>query len=111
MEFSRQEYWSELPFPTPGDLPYPGIKFMSLAPPELASGFFTTVPPKKLKTRLGYQCLEASIFSSTHLFHITFLSGVVVWHLGSEHLISKMFLFKPQVPTGLQENEILGLGN
>ena len=26
MEFSRQEYWSELPFPTPGDLPDPGIK-------------------------------------------------------------------------------------
>ena len=26
MGFSRQEYWSELPFPSPGDLPYPGIK-------------------------------------------------------------------------------------
>ena len=26
MEFSRQEYWSKLPFPTPGDLPDPGIK-------------------------------------------------------------------------------------
>ena len=26
MEFSRQEYWSGLPFPSPGDLPYPGIK-------------------------------------------------------------------------------------
>jgi len=26
MEFSRQEYWSELPFPSPGDLPDPGIK-------------------------------------------------------------------------------------
>ena len=26
MEFSRQEYWSKLPFPTPGDLPKPGIK-------------------------------------------------------------------------------------
>ena len=26
MEFSRQEYWSELPFPSPGDLPHPGIK-------------------------------------------------------------------------------------
>ena len=26
MEFSRQEYWSGLPFPTPGDLPYPGIE-------------------------------------------------------------------------------------
>ena len=26
MEFSRQEYWSGLPFPSPGDLPNPGIK-------------------------------------------------------------------------------------
>ena len=26
MEFSRQEYWSELPFPSPGDLPNPGIE-------------------------------------------------------------------------------------
>ena len=31
MGFSRQEYWSELPFPTPGDLPDPGIEPMSLA--------------------------------------------------------------------------------
>ena len=39
MEFSRQEYWGRLPFPTPGDLPHPGIKPES---PELAGGFFTT---------------------------------------------------------------------
>ena len=31
MEFSRQEYWSGLPFPTPRDLPVPGIESMSLA--------------------------------------------------------------------------------
>ena len=31
MEFPRQEYWSGLPFPTPGDLPSPGIEPMSLA--------------------------------------------------------------------------------
>ena len=31
MEFSRQEYWSELPFPSPGDLPHPGIEPRSLA--------------------------------------------------------------------------------
>ena len=43
MEFSRQEYWSGLSFPTPGDLPYPGIEPESLACPTLAGGFFTTV--------------------------------------------------------------------
>ena len=44
MGFSRQEYWSVLPFPSPGDLPDPGIKLTSLA---LANRFFTTEPPGK----------------------------------------------------------------
>ena len=39
MEFFRQEYWSGLSFPSPGDLRNPGIKHRSFA---LASGFFTT---------------------------------------------------------------------
>ena len=38
MGFSRQEYWSELPCPPPGDLPDPGIEPVS---PALADGFFT----------------------------------------------------------------------
>ena len=42
MEFSRQKYWSGLPFPSPGDLPNPGIEPMSLAPPALAGVFFIT---------------------------------------------------------------------
>ena len=47
MEFFRQEYWSGLPFPTPGARPDPGIKPVSLVSPALAGGFFTTVPPGK----------------------------------------------------------------
>ena len=42
MEFSKQEYWSGVPFPPPGDLPDPGIKPISLMSPALASRFFTT---------------------------------------------------------------------
>ena len=42
MAFSRQEYWSGLPCPPPGDLPDPGIKPMSPVSPALAGGFFTT---------------------------------------------------------------------
>ena len=42
MGFSRQEYWSGLPFPPPGDLPEPGIKPASPKSPALAGGFFTT---------------------------------------------------------------------
>ena len=47
MEFSRQDYWSGLPFPLPGYLPNPGIEPMSLASLALAGRFFTTVPPGK----------------------------------------------------------------
>ena len=42
MGFSRQEYWSGLPCPSPGDLPHPGINPTSLTSPALAGGFFTT---------------------------------------------------------------------
>ena len=42
MGFSRQEYWSGLPFPPPGDLPNPGSEPTSLTSPALASRFFTT---------------------------------------------------------------------
>ena len=44
MGFFRQEYWSGLPFPSPGDLPDPGIKSRS---PALTGGFFTTEPPRE----------------------------------------------------------------
>ena len=56
--FPRQEYWSGLPFPSPGDLPYPVIKPAS---PALAGGFFTTEPhscssfdPQELFQRLWH---------------------------------------------------------
>ena len=42
MEFSRQEYWSGVPFPTPQDLPNPGIEPMSLESHTMAVEFFTT---------------------------------------------------------------------
>ena len=43
MGFSRQEYWSGLPFPSPGDLPNPGIKSRS---PALQADTLTSEPPK-----------------------------------------------------------------
>ena len=44
MEFSRQEYWSGLPFPSPGDLPNPGIKSRS---PALQDDSLPSEPPGK----------------------------------------------------------------
>ena len=47
MGFSRQEYWSGLPCPPPGDLPTPGIEPTPPQSPALAGGFFTIAPPGK----------------------------------------------------------------
>ena len=48
MEFSRQEYWSGLPFPPPGHLLDPKIESASHASPALAGEFFTTELLEKL---------------------------------------------------------------
>ena len=47
MGFSRQEYWSALPFPSPGDLPPPGIEPASLKSPHWWAGSLPLVPPGK----------------------------------------------------------------
>ena len=49
MEFSRQEYWSGLPFSSPGDRPNPGTEPASPTSPALAGRFFTTEQPGKPK--------------------------------------------------------------
>ena len=45
MKSSKQEYWSGLPFPLPGDPPHPGIEPTSLETPTLAGRFFTIIAP------------------------------------------------------------------
>ena len=70
--FSRQEYWSGLPCPPPGDLPGLGIEPVSLMSPELADGFFTTsatCEAHKAHTEfiyITYVC--APFLSCVHLF-------------------------------------------
>ena len=54
--FSRQEYWSGLPCPPPGDLPNPGIEPKSLMSPAFTGRFFTTSA-----------IWEAHVFNSTDL--------------------------------------------
>ena len=49
MEFSRQEHWSRLPFPSPEDLPDPWIELVSLVSPVLAGSLLTTALPRKLQ--------------------------------------------------------------
>ena len=63
IEFSKQEYWSGLPFPTPGNLLDPGIEPSSLGPPALVGGFFFTAMPtgKPCKTHIVYSNFKISL--------------------------------------------------
>ena len=69
VEFSRQEYWSRLPFPTAEDLPDQGIESASSVSPAVAGRFFTTELPGKLIYM--YVCMWIYI-----LFHIYFPYGL-----------------------------------
>ena len=62
MGFSRQEYWHGLPFPSPGDLPDPGIEPTS---PALAGGFFITEPPGKFTRSFNHETSRLSSLSSS----------------------------------------------
>ena len=61
MEFSRQEYWSTLPFPTPGDLPSPGIAPRSTASLELVGRFFTASATWEAHYKLQSPCFTLGL--------------------------------------------------
>ena len=66
MGFSRQEYWTELPFPSPGDLPDPGIKRTSLMSPALQADLKSELfwkPPHFLKKKT-YGNLKQTILAA-----------------------------------------------
>ena len=78
--FFGQQYWSGLPFPTPGDLPNPGIKPVY---PALAGGFFSTEPPGKLYISISMVyhrilTIVSKLYSRTLLLSILY---VTVLHL------------------------------
>ena len=67
MELSSQEYWSGLPFPTPGAVPDPGIEPLSPSSPVLAGEFFAMVPPGKaslLSLPANYQLMVSTTSTS-----------------------------------------------
>jgi len=67
MGFSRQEYWSGLPCPPPGDLPNPGIEPKSLMSPALTGRFFTTSTTWEAHWLYMFQCLSNHpTFSFSH---------------------------------------------
>ena len=62
--FSRQEHWSGLLCPAPGDLPGPGMEATSLVSLALAGGFFTTSAPRLMGYRITIR-LPPSLFSES----------------------------------------------
>ena len=88
MEFSRQEYWSGLPFPPLGALPLdPGMQPASLVSSALAGGFFITTSPEKphlptsthCQTKLDNAIPACQVFYSlqstfTCIAHLTLIS-------------------------------------
>ena len=63
MGFSRQEYWSGLPFPSPGDLPYPGIEPGS---PAWEADALTSEPPGKQWPIKNYKLMDFCMFKSVN---------------------------------------------
>ena len=69
MEFSRQEYWSGAPFPTPGHLFNPGIQPMTLVFPALVGGFFTTGATCKALDAAKYPAVTRTASPQYELFN------------------------------------------
>ena len=97
MWFSRQGYWSGLPFPTPGNLPSPGIEPAS---PVLAGGFFTTVllwkPQKIVYSVFKWNLLEMGVKSFTikiwrQISHISLRSNNYRRPLFSSHYLENQY--------------------
>ena len=66
MEFPKQECWSGLPFPSPGDLPDPGMGPTFLAAPALVSGFLTTCATWEALTLVKYIELKLILHTPVH---------------------------------------------
>ena len=85
--FSRQEFWSGLPFPPPGDLPDSGTEPMSLESPAKVAGFFITEPPGKWNSIIEINLLQVKkedlsfFFSFFQILKLTKASIYKSYHL------------------------------
>ena len=94
MGFPRQENWSGLPFPSPGDLPHPGNEPASLGSPALSGRFFTTTLPGKppIKT----YCSQINKYIVFKQKYISLSTRERLWIL---------FIFSPYFPEFLNFSE------
>ena len=87
VEFSRQEYWSGLPFPPPGDLPDLVIEPVS---PALADRFFTAEPPEKTYSYSTCILINFYLFPMTQPSYPLFLH-TILRHLQTDSRASFLF--------------------
>ena len=86
--FFRQEYWTRLPFPPPGDLPNPGTESVLLVPPALQGD---SLPPEPSGKDIQYQFFYRSSFNTS------WIQDSNVMHLGfGHHFLSLCLLLVPQ---------------
>ena len=85
MQFSTQEYWNELPFPTPRDIPGPGIEPASLPSPTLAGSFLATASLGKPNT-----CVLLALFVQ----HVTWITNL---HVLKAYVSSILLVFFPSI--------------
>ena len=93
--FSRQEYWSGLPFPSPGDLPDPGIKPRS---PVLQADTLTSEPPGK-QFQFFLRLFSNAIFSKKHSLSLSYL-------ISSELLQPSLLFLGQYLDPGLYKSPI-----
>ena len=109
VRFSRQEYWSELPFPSPWNLVNPGVKPLS---PVLAGEFFITESPSKLQSyspplessmRMGFKlaCAEHNGLAVRRLNHLATSSALYKRELPHLEII-----YKPLCPCLLKKKAL-----
>ena len=96
MEFSRQEYWSGLPLPSPGNLFDPGMEPGS---PALAGGFFTIWATKLLQIWRNWNiCLERQMAISNFVLFFFFLTFLYVWSLSIPYITDNLFYLMAYLP-------------
>ena len=110
--FSRQEYWSGLPFPSPGDLPNPGIKTRSIS---LQADSLSSEPPGKLKnTGVGSLSLLQGIFWTQELNRVSCIAGQILYQLcyqGSPAHIKQAQLMKEKCHSLYEKNSQMCIFN
>ena len=99
MGFSRQEYWSRLPCPSPGDLPNPGIELSS---PTLQVDSLPSKPPGKpmltyqshnvtKRTSKGKQCIDSQMLTRTRRIYVLF--NIISYKIHFEKIYVNMLVY------------------